>query len=41
MEDNTNKIIIDDEPEVQKFSNGVMFEKNRAFIILPAAVKKL
>ncbi|EIE40913.1 MGA_1079 family surface serine endopeptidase [Mycoplasmopsis canis] len=38
MEDNTNKIIID-EPEVQRFSNGVTFDKDRAFIILPAAVK--
>ncbi|WBP83778.1 MGA_1079 family surface serine endopeptidase [Mycoplasmopsis edwardii] len=38
MEDNSYKIIVD-EPEVQSFSEGQTFDKNRAFVILPAAVK--
>ncbi|UWD34454.1 hypothetical protein NX772_01325 [Mesomycoplasma molare] len=38
MEDNDNKIIID-EPEAQRFEQGITFDRTRAFIILPAAVK--
>ncbi|VEU75182.1 Uncharacterised protein [Mycoplasmopsis maculosa] len=38
MEDDSYKIILG-EPETQKFDANVKFDKNRAFIVLPAAVK--
>ncbi|QJR43907.1 MGA_1079 family surface serine endopeptidase [Mycoplasma miroungirhinis] len=37
-QDSSYKIIID-EPETQKFNENTIFDKNRALIILPAAVK--
>nr|WP_322959149.1 hypothetical protein [Mycoplasmopsis canis]WQQ12565.1 hypothetical protein RRG48_00775 [Mycoplasmopsis canis] len=37
-EDSSYKIILD-EPEVQSFSSGTKFDRNRALIILPAASK--